>query len=161
MVTLSVFSRVTVTKKVSDCADEEGRVASMAWAKQKLVQVGDWVSGTSLMDEKLIGYVESINGNGRVMVHVTQSDHDEAVGEWVESTLAKLEKLDDYLPHDVNDLQSLMDIALMARDEAWFQELGAALRIAQDKEGRGTGGKGKFYGNGTDNGSWTRRVKID
>ncbi|MCR8636418.1 MULTISPECIES: hypothetical protein [Paenibacillus] len=130
----------------------------MAWAKQQTVQVGDWVSGTSLLDERFIGYLESINGNGKVMVYVTQSDHDEAVGEWIEGTLSKLEKLDDYVPNEVNDLQSLMDLALMTRDQAWFNELAAALRIAQEKA-RGSAGKGKHNGNG--NGSWARRVKID
>ncbi|NOU98369.1 hypothetical protein GC093_34885 [Paenibacillus sp. LMG 31456] len=131
----------------------------MAWAKQQTVQVGDWVSGTSLLDEKFIGYLEAITGNGKVMVYVTQSDHDEAVGEWVEATLSKLEKLDDYVPNEVNDLQSLMDLALMTRDQAWFNELAAALRIAQEKTAHRSAGKGKHYGNGS--GSWAGRVRID
>jgi hypothetical protein len=134
----------------------EGRVASMAWAKQQTVQIGDWVSGTSFMDEKFIGYVESI-GNGKVKVYVTQCDHEEAVGEWVEASLAKLEKLDDYVPNETEDLRSLMDLALMTRDQAWFNELGAALRIAQAKVPGGSAGNGKPYGDG----NWKSRVKID
>jgi hypothetical protein len=133
----------------------------MAYAKSRMLQVGDWVGGTSFMDERLIGYVDAVSG-GKVRVFVTQSDHEEAVGEIVEGSLAKLERLEDYVPNTVEDLRSLMDLALMARDEAWFNELSAALRVAQAKTQGGSPGEDKYtppYGNG--NGHWNRRVKID
>ncbi|TDF95530.1 hypothetical protein [Paenibacillus piri] len=131
----------------------------MVWAKHQAVQIGDWVSGTSFLDERFIGYVESIGGNGTVKVFVTQSDHQEAIGEWVEGSLAKLDKLDDYVPNELSDLQSLMDLALMARDEAWFNELAGALRAVETNRNGAAPSGDKPYGSG--NGQWTRRVKID
>jgi hypothetical protein len=110
----------------------EGRVARMEWTKQA-VQIGDWVSGTTVEDEKIIGYVESLDLYGIVKVMVTQADREEAVGYMVNSMRFKLEKLDSNVLTSEADLRSLMDLALMTRDQEWFNELGAALRAAGSK----------------------------
>ncbi|NHN29766.1 hypothetical protein [Paenibacillus agricola] len=103
----------------------------MEWAKQAVVQVGDWVSGTSLEDEKIIGYVDSMDLYGIVRVMVTQSDREEAIGYMVNSMRFKLEKLESNVLTSEADLRSLMDLALMTRDQEWFNELGAALRATK------------------------------
>ncbi|TVY06974.1 IDEAL domain-containing protein [Paenibacillus cremeus] len=102
---------------------------------KKLLVVGDWVSGTSFLDERLIGYVESIDSHGVVDVWVTQSDHDDAVGQLVQSKLAKLEKLPDYEPSEPEDLRSLIELALATRDQAWFEELSTKLAGAEGEGG--------------------------
>jgi hypothetical protein len=133
----------------------EGRVASMARSKEEVIQIGDWVSGTSIVDQKVIGYVESMDIYGGIKVHVTQSDHERAIGYVVESRLAKLEKLNEYIPSDEIDLRSLMDLALATRDQPWFEELGAALRKLQPA------GSGHSAHKRVPNRPNSRRIKID
>ena len=49
-----------------------------------LIQVGDWVSGVTVMDEKFIGYVDAADPAGTYRIVVTQSDRDRIVGKRVE-----------------------------------------------------------------------------
>lgn len=128
----------------------------MAVAKQEWIRVGDWVSGTSTEDEKFIGYVESVDVFGGARVRVTQCDHEAAIGELVDSTLSKMEKLADYVPAEEADLRSLMDLALMTRDQAWFEDLYASLRMNQYDSKNGSKPP-KGYGAGP----FSSRVKID
>ncbi|MCS7463778.1 hypothetical protein N0M98_27105 [Paenibacillus doosanensis] len=127
----------------------------MTAMKQDWIRVGDWVSGTSLEDEKFIGYVESIDLYGMAKVRVTQCDHDGAVGEVLVASLAKMDKLAEYVPSEEADLRSLLDLALMTRDQAWFEDLYASLRMAQFNLG------GKENGPGFDYRSTVSRIKID
>ncbi|CAG7644100.1 hypothetical protein PAESOLCIP111_04623 [Paenibacillus solanacearum] len=99
---------------------------------------GDWVTGNSLQDEKFIGYVESIDLGGMAKIYVTQSDREEAVGRTVEGRLAKLERLPDYEPVEPADVYSLIDLALMTRDQAWFEQLRAEQAIASFVSSRGS-----------------------
>ncbi|MCZ8516179.1 hypothetical protein O9H85_28060 [Paenibacillus filicis] len=90
-------------------------------------RIGDWVSGTSLMDERFIGYVEAIDKNGLVKIYVTQCDHDAAVGSSIRAWFTHIDRLPEHDPSDIETLRSLMDLALMTRDRAWFDELAAKL----------------------------------
>lgn len=131
----------------------------MAAVYRKQLTEGDWVTGNSLEDEKFIGYVELIDMGGNVKVYVTQSDHEEAVGRLVESRLSKLERLPDFEPTSPADLYSLIDLALMTRDRAWFEQLRAEQAIAAFASS-----KGPLFGH-TDKGGAARfgpkRVNID
>jgi hypothetical protein len=127
----------------------------MSKSKQETIQIGDWVSGTSIMDQKVIGYVQSLDIYGGAKVHVTQSDHEKAIGYLVNSTLGKLEKMEEYVPSEEADLRSLMDLALATRDQQWFNELAGALRKLQPS------GLGKYAGDRVHLLPGTRRMKID
>lgn len=128
----------------------------MANSMNMLIQTGDWVSGTSKEDERFIGYVESVDAYGTVKVRVTQCDRDEAVGEVVESSLARLDKMSEEMQADETDLRSLMDLALMTRDKAWFEDLYSALRMVQfQPKPHASNDRGTSFGQGG------RRVKID
>jgi hypothetical protein len=122
----------------------------MSETMKQTVQVSDWVSGTSVHDEKFIGYVEAIDLNGMVKVMVTQCDHAEAVGLLVGSSLTKLEKLGEYEPNEETPLRSLMDLALMTRDLAWFNDLVAELHIAQLASRKGLSQRKKLFGTGAE-----------
>jgi len=128
----------------------------MAVAKQDWIRVGDWVSGTSMDDEKFIGYVEAVDVYGGVKVRVTQCDNEEAIGGTVDSMLTRMEKLGDYVPTEEADLRSLLDLALMTRDQSWFEDLYASLRITQF-DSKNVGKPPKGYGAGP----FSSRVKID
>ncbi|GAA4869345.1 hypothetical protein GCM10023310_56320 [Paenibacillus vulneris] len=127
----------------------------MTSIRQDWIKVSDWVSGTSAEDEKFIGYVESIDAYGTVKVRVTQCDHEEAIGQVVTSSLGKLSKLTDYVPVEAG-LRSLMDLALMTRDQEWFDDLYANLRMLQFDPNRNDK---PFHGYGS--GPSISRVRID
>lgn len=95
----------------------------MAATKHSSIQVGDWVSGTSQLDEKFIGYVDSWADDQIVKVWVTQSDHDDIVGEFVQTKLSKIRKLDELSSFTQDELTSLIDLALLTKDKEWFQDL--------------------------------------
>ncbi|MFC5650294.1 IDEAL domain-containing protein [Paenibacillus solisilvae] len=95
----------------------------MAATNHTSIQVGDWISGTSQLDEKFIGYVDSLAEDNMVKVWVTQSDHDNIVGEYVQTKLPKLRKLAEDNPFNQDELVSLIDLALMTKDKDWFQDL--------------------------------------
>lgn len=97
--------------------------------KTARIQLGDWVQGTSLDDERFRGYVEVVSKEfGSVLVRVTESDREASIGRVVESTFAKLEKLQDDGWRDDQGLNDLINLALLTKDEQWFLELTASLR---------------------------------
>lgn len=95
----------------------------MAPTNHGLIKAGDWVSGTSQMDEKFIGFVYSMEEDGFLKVWVTQCDRDETVGTIVSAKLAKVRSMPDTAPSTPEEVRSLIELALMTRDEAWFTEL--------------------------------------
>ncbi|WP_199615132.1 IDEAL domain-containing protein [Paenibacillus alkalitolerans] len=113
------------------------------------VRDGDWVSGTSDMDEIFIGYVESMDAGGMLTVRVTQCDREEAVGMLIETKLSKVKKLPLHTPTNPEELRSLIDLALMTHDKAWFEELRAMQAMysfkATGSAGRGNNEKGEDH----------------
>jgi hypothetical protein len=93
-----------------------------AWIKE-----GDWVSGTSSLDEKFIGFVESMNQAGALKVWVTQCDREDAVGSTLEAKLAKVKKLPDSSPETPDELRDLIELSLITHDQEWFAELSEKL----------------------------------
>lgn len=91
------------------------------------VRVGDWVSGTSLDDEKVIGFVLTLKESGSVKIRVTQSDRSEAVGTKVDAYLPKIKRMTDTAPSTDEELQNLIELALATHDKEWFDALSAKL----------------------------------
>ncbi|MBP1993553.1 IDEAL domain-containing protein [Paenibacillus eucommiae] len=100
----------------------------MTNVKQMQVQPGDWVSGTTVEDEKIRGFVEAVSWErGSALVRVTESDRKDAIGRIAEGLLSKLELLQVEAWLDERALADLIDIALVTRDEQWFMELTSSL----------------------------------
>lgn len=91
------------------------------------VNEGDWVSGTTVNDERFIGYADSSVVNGTLKVRVTECDHVTIKGTTVEVKLAKVKKLPDSQPSSLLELQALIELALTTRDKEWFDELSGQL----------------------------------
>lgn len=87
------------------------------------IQIGDWISGTSDLDEKFIGYVDSMTIDNIAKIWVSQSDHNEIVGDFVQTKLSNIKKLTVNPKFTQDELSSLMDLALMTKDKEWFQDL--------------------------------------
>ena len=90
---------------------------------------GDWVGGTTMNDERIRGYVRSCDPlTGIAAVAVVESDRAESVGKTAYAKEAQLKRLpDDDVLSSPEALRELIDVALAARDEAWFYELTAEL----------------------------------
>ncbi|WP_127579377.1 hypothetical protein [Paenibacillus koleovorans] len=93
----------------------------------------DWVSGTTQEDERVIGYVESAPIGGPVKVRVTQSDREQIVGATIEISRSKVRKLEDHTLSAADELQGLIELALMTHDRAWFEELSERLLTATEQ----------------------------
>ncbi|SDE69823.1 IDEAL domain-containing protein [Paenibacillus sp. cl123] len=95
-----------------------------------VIRESDWVSGSSASDEKFIGYVESIDEGGQLLVWVTQSDHEPIVNTLLQASRVRTKKLPDRSLFSHEELRSLIDLALMTHDKQWFAELNKKLPAA-------------------------------
>jgi hypothetical protein len=98
------------------------------------VQLGDWVSGTTVDDERIRGYVESISKEqGSALVRVTESDRESIIGRVVESLIVKMELLQIEVWTDEQTLYDLIDLALATKDEQWFMDLTSELQALKSQ----------------------------
>ncbi|MEH7485023.1 IDEAL domain-containing protein [Neobacillus drentensis] len=89
---------------------------------------GDWVQGRSRDGELIHGYVETIDSiQGIVKVNVVESDNEKAIGKSIWLLNKWAEKLLDLTVSNESQLLSLIDLALLSKDEQWFMELSAKL----------------------------------
>jgi hypothetical protein len=98
--------------------------------------ISDWVQARTDNGELIHGFVETINpAQAIARVFVVKSDNDDSVGKPVVVRENAMKKLPEMAFDTVDDLESLMDIALSTWDEAWFNELSGKLLFAQNNEG--------------------------
>lgn len=102
------------------------------------VNEGDWISGTTPVDEKFIGFVESMYEAGVVEVLVTQSDREAIVGTTIRAKLTKVKKLSEPTPISPEEVRSLIELALGTHDKEWFEQLSVTL-TQLSATGTGTG----------------------
>jgi len=98
----------------------------------KHFNIGEWVQGNTQEGELVHGYIETVDPTrGTVGIHVIASDNEESVGTEVEVRRSLVKRLQDSSSYDKEQLNSLIDLALAARDEAWFMELTTQLLALQ------------------------------
>jgi hypothetical protein len=91
-------------------------------------EYGDWVQGRSRDGELIHGYVETIDSiQGIVKVNVVESDNEKAIGKSIWLLNKSAEKLPDLTVSTESQLLSLIDLALLSKDEQWFMELSTKL----------------------------------
>jgi uncharacterized protein YpiB (UPF0302 family) len=90
---------------------------------------GDWVQGRSRDGELIHGYVETVDSSqGMVKVNVVESDNEKAIGKSIWILNKRTEKLPDLTVSNESHLLTLIDLALLTKDEQWFMELSAKFR---------------------------------
>ena len=99
-------------------------------------ETGDWVHGRTEAGELVQGYIESIHEiQNLASVNVLRSDNEEIVGTMVKVATNRLKKTPMISIKEDSRLRMLIDLALAARDEAWFMELSEQLlAISKGKE---------------------------
>jgi uncharacterized protein RhaS with RHS repeats len=89
---------------------------------------GEWVSGTTLNDERIRGFVRQYDPlTSLYTVTVVESDRKESVGRTVFAREAQVAALPLDVEKDRDALRDMIDLSLAMRDEAWFYELSGAL----------------------------------
>lgn len=109
----------------------------------KVFENGEWVRGRSLKGELLHGYVEMVDlAQGINKVTVIESDNKKLIGKTIWIADKFVEKLPSGPANTENELLSLIDLALLNRDEQWFMELSEKLtsikKISNDKRKKST-----------------------
>ncbi|MED3897499.1 MULTISPECIES: IDEAL domain-containing protein [Priestia] len=99
------------------------------------LKVGDWVKGKSRNGELIYGYIQTINPSKKAaLINVVKSDDEKMVGTTIGMMDGKIEKLPLQKTAHEEQILSLIDLALLTKDEAWFIELTAELKRVQDKK---------------------------
>ncbi|RIX50067.1 hypothetical protein D3P08_21170 [Paenibacillus nanensis] len=87
-------------------------------------RVSDWVSGRTVDDEMVYGFIEAIDWmQGFITLFVVRSDNEERIGRTAAVRLSSVKKVPDAAPQDSRHIPDLIDLALATWDEAWFREL--------------------------------------
>ncbi|SFH20477.1 IDEAL domain-containing protein [Priestia megaterium] len=98
-------------------------------------KVGDWVKGKSRDGELIYGYIKTINPSKKAaLINVVKSDDEKMVGTTIGMMDEKIEKLPLQKAAHEGQILSLIDLALLTKDKAWFVELTAELKRLQDKK---------------------------
>ena len=91
-------------------------------------EYGDWVQGRSRDGELIHGYVETVDSIQEIVkVNVVESDNEKAIGKSIWILNKSAEKLPDVTVTNESQLLSLIDLALLSKDEQWFMELSTKL----------------------------------
>lgn len=105
----------------------------MTMADKYLFENGDWVQGRSNDGALVHGYVETVDSNQRIIkVNVVESDNEKAIGKslWILNKWS--EKLPDLTISNESQILTLIDLALLSKDEQWFMELSGQLASVKE-----------------------------
>lgn len=88
------------------------------------LQIGDWIKGKSADGELILGYIDSVNDQEQfAKVMVVTSDNNEAIGKTIPIKQKQLKKIPNVQVINIEQLRSLIDVALITGDKEWFMEL--------------------------------------
>lgn len=93
-------------------------------------EISDWVQAKGDNGELIHGFIETINRVQAIArIFVVQSDNEESIGKPVVVQENMIKKLPEMAYDEADQLITLIDIALMTRDEQWFNELTGKLSL--------------------------------
>ncbi|PAE40364.1 IDEAL domain-containing protein [Bacillus sp. 7884-1] len=93
-----------------------------------MLEIGDWVKGSLLSGELIIGYIESLsNLDGVAKVTIVKSDNKDIIGRTIALLTNQLKRLPAANVSNKEQILFLIDLALSTGDEEWFNELSSKL----------------------------------
>lgn len=93
-----------------------------------MLEIGDWVKGSLLSGELILGYIESLsNIEGVAKVTIVTSDNKDIIGRTIAFLTNKLKHLPAVNVTNKEQILFLIDLALSTGDEDWFNELSSKL----------------------------------
>ncbi|MBN8192913.1 IDEAL domain-containing protein [Bacillus sp. NTK074B] len=101
--------------------------------EQGILKVGDWIKGTLLTGELIIGYVENLDNQGSaVKAKIVTSDNKTIEGRSLPLLNRQVNKIPDTHVKNKEQIQFLIDLALVTGDQEWFLELTAKLNAMRE-----------------------------
>lgn len=101
-------------------------------AKTKL-EVGDWVKGKTRKGTLILGFLVKIKpNNSKVVLKVINSDNKQMIGNLIRLEKRQVSKMESVKKYTINQLEGLIDLALLTKDEKWFMELTTELKKRQE-----------------------------
>ncbi|RIW34687.1 IDEAL domain-containing protein [Bacillus salacetis] len=95
---------------------------------------GDWVKAKSVEGELVIGYIESVNKDRKTArLKVVQAEEGSIAGRSIETLLRSVTPLQSLNKFTKEYIMELIDLALLTRDEEWFNELTDELKKYEKK----------------------------
>lgn len=95
-------------------------------------QVGDWIQGETWDKQRIYGYVIKIEDPEDIMkVYIVDSVNRELIGRMIHVLSKSIEKVADTIVTEEAALEQLIDMALLTKDEEWFERLIAQLKVAK------------------------------
>ncbi|MCF6138460.1 hypothetical protein [Pseudalkalibacillus berkeleyi] len=96
----------------------------MSSLKLPIFYNGDWVTGKTINDEIIQGFIHSIHpANGTVKIRITKSDNKKIVGKTIETFIHRISPLTESIDDQEVFLENLIDVALLTKDKDWFLEV--------------------------------------
>lgn len=95
-------------------------------------QVGDWIQGETWDKQKIYGYVVKIEDPEDIMkVYIIDSVNKELIGRMIHVLSKSIKKVLDTVVTEGAALEQLIDMALLTKDEEWFEQLIAQLKVVK------------------------------
>ena len=87
-------------------------------------QVGDWVQGETWDKQRIYGYAVKLEDPEDIMkVYVVDSVNKKLVGRMIRVLSKSFQKVPDSTVEEEAPLAQLIDLALLTKDEEWFEQL--------------------------------------
>lgn len=97
-------------------------------------QVGEWVQGETWDKQRIYGYIIKIEDPEDIMkVYIVDSVNKELIGRMIHVLSKSIEKVPDTVVTEEAALEQLIDIALLTKDEEWFERLIAQLKDVKEQ----------------------------
>lgn len=94
-------------------------------------EIGDWVQAKTRNGEFVHGFIDTLDrSRSMAKVVIVRSDNEPSVGRTADVPESWLRELPASPKDDPEAIRDLIDVALAARDEAWFRELTDRLKNA-------------------------------
>ncbi|MCA1060521.1 IDEAL domain-containing protein [Rossellomorea aquimaris] len=98
-----------------------------------ILKTGDWIKGTLLTGELVIGYIENLDAKGNaVKAKIVTSDNKTIEGKTIPLLNRQIKKIPDTHIKNKEQIQFLIDLALETGDEEWFIELTTKLNSMRE-----------------------------
>ncbi|WP_138419272.1 IDEAL domain-containing protein [Aquibacillus sediminis] len=104
----------------------------MEFNSQEKLQVGDWVKTKTENGELIHGYLERANPDfSKVALKVVASDNERIIGYTLRVSKENVKKMENATVYNEQQLETLIDLALITNDREWFMELSEQLNTVR------------------------------
>ncbi|WP_017727735.1 IDEAL domain-containing protein [Halalkalibacterium ligniniphilum] len=94
--------------------------------------IGDWVKGKLKNGELLHGFIQTIDPiKDIIRVHVVACENEDTIGSTIGLPSNAVQLIPNTQVNNEEQIYTLIDLALLTKDEQWFNELTTALKTVE------------------------------